>query len=217
MKFCMSLAALSRCAALVPVLAAASSARAERVVLAPSARATLPAQLLLRSVWDTDSSGRLSWLHIGWPQEDLGAEIELSSYRLGGRSAETVGLHYSVISEAISNNLAPGVAIGVRDLLNRGDEGRAIYLALSKTMPLSEMGERILGTLRLHAGYGSGRMGGGYLGASAETPFRVSVAVELLNRRTNWSASFWPIRPVAVEWLRTSGASYLGLRVVLSR
>jgi len=190
---------------------------ADRVVLAPSAHITLPGDFAAASVWNVSGPGRLSWLHFGYPQEDLGLELELSAYCLNGRSRETLGIHYSVISEAASNNLAPGVAIGIRDLPNRGYERRSAYLALSKTMRLTEYGERLIGTLRLHAGYGSGSMGGAYLGASVDTPYRVYAAGELLARRLNWRAAVGLAGPLSAEYVFTNGRHYAGFRLHIVR
>jgi hypothetical protein len=126
-------------------------------------------------------------------------------------------LHYSVISEAISNNLAPAVAVGLRDMPNRGPEGRSVYLALSKTIPLTQLGERVFGRFCMHAGYGSGRMGGGYIGASIETPYRITVAGELLNRRLNLLARVRVINAADIEWYSIGGNGYAGLRFNVHR
>ncbi len=190
---------------------------ADRVVLAPSGRITLPAAANIAYVWDVDGKGGRGWLHFGWPKDDLGLEVELSSFAVSDNSMATVGLHYSVISEAFTNNLAPAVAVGIRDLPNRGWEGRSVYLALTKTLRLTEYGERTLGAVRLHAGYGSGRMGGGYVAGSLHTPFRVTVATEFLARRMNWLARFSPHRALDIEYYAMEGRDYVGLRVHVNR
>jgi len=193
------------------------SAAAERVVLAPSGHIVLPGEASGAYVWRTDDKGGRGWLAYGWPKEDLGLEIELSSFSVVQPYRETVGLHYSVISEAISNNLAPAVAVGLRDMPNRGPEGRSVYLALSKTIPLTQLGERVFGRFCMHAGYGSGRMGGGYIGASIETPYRITVAGELLNRRLNLLARVRVINAADIEWYSIGGNGYAGLRFNVHR
>lgn len=189
---------------------------ADRLVLAPTGRITLPGEVTVRSLWKTTSGDRLRWIHVGLPKEDLGLELELSSYRLYGDERATASLHYSVISEAFTNNLAPGIAVGIRDVPNSGFEGRSAYLALTKTLRLTEVGERLLGAVRLHAGYGTSPMKE-FVGASLETPFRVQLSGELLGRRTNWMARIRIIPPVSMEYVRAAGGDHLGLRIHFGR
>lgn len=203
---------------LLTVLAQAS--QADRVVLAPSGRITLPGHLQGRYIWHTSERGGRGRLNLGWPQDDLGLEIEVEDITLASArtsNSTTFGFHYSVISEAFTNNLAPGVAVGVRDLPNRGPDRRAWYLAMSKTMRLTEVGERILGTFRLHGGYGSHRMGGAYIGASVDTPSKVTLGIELFARRCNASASLPIFGPFTAHVYSIDGSLFGGLGISLSR
>ncbi|NUQ69986.1 MAG: hypothetical protein HUU17_04115 [Chthonomonadales bacterium] len=192
-------------------------ANADRIVRAPSGRITLPGHLTARYLMPTIGSRTSARLNIGVPKDDLGLEMEVEALRPQRVTRTALNLHYSVISEAFTNNLAPSVAVGIQDVLNTGASGRAAYLALSKTIPLSEAMETHLGTLRLHAGYGSRSMDGGWIGATVVTRYRIAVSAEYYRRRPAYSAQIDLVGPLQAYAYRYDDTTYLGLGITLGR
>lgn len=209
--------AIKTWAALAVLLCVSAASSADRVVLAPSGRITLPGDVSGLYVWRAAEKGGHGRLNVGWPQDDLGLELEAETWTLETGRVETLDAQYSVISEAFTNNLAPAVSVGVRDIPNRGPFGRAYFLSLSKSVRLTEKGEAILGTLRIHAGYGTHSVGGGFVGASVHTPFRLSLAAELYRRRFNASAELRVMGPLSAYACSLNGAVYAGLGLRISR
>ncbi len=198
-------------------LAAPPGARAERLVLAPTGRIVLPGDAAALYLWRDEGKGQMGRLSLGVPKDDLGLELEVEHVGDGRSEVQTLGAQYSVISEAFTNNMAPAVSVGVLDLPNRTSFGRAWYLSMSKTMGLSASQERWLGLLRIHAGYGSHRMGGAYVGASVQVARRLDLAAEVYARRLNASARLWIAPPVALVAQSHNGRGWVGAELRLTR
>ncbi len=201
------------------VLAGAPTAgRADRIVLAPKAKTVLPGAIAAEwAVASVDGGQQIAWLALGVPKDDLGVEIEYERYRSGGRSADAWSAQYSILGEAFTNFLAPAISVGVRDMANSGRQGRAYYLALSRTIGFSELQEKLLGSLRIHAGVGTNRLGGAYIGADLGLPVGLNLAAEVVGHRLNARARMRVVGPVMAEALSLDGQGYLGASVSVSR
>lgn len=187
---------------------------ADRIVLAPSARIVNPS--CVGATWLQSSrtpSQRAWWLSVGWPKDDLGLEVEVEGR--DGRSVgrQTMSLQYSVIGEAFTNNMAPAISVGVRDVLNRMGSGMGAYLALTKTLGLSRAQERILQELRVSLGLGSGWLGGVWVGVQARLPLRSTASVEYLSRRVNASVAVPLERRLDARVYSLNGETYYGVRL----
>lgn len=209
-----TIALLLNCAAVASLTA---MARGERLVLAPTGRIVLPGNATGLYLWRDQGKGQLGRLSLGVPKDDLGLELEIEHISTGAHDVQTLGAQYSVISEAFTNNLAPAVSVGVLDLPNRTPFGRSWYLALSKTMGLSADQERYLGSLRIHAGYGSHRMGGAYIGASVQVAGRLDLGAELFTRRVNASARLQIAGALAAVAQTHNGYGMLGVQLRAER
>lgn len=207
-----------RFTALLLVASVCGFARADRVVLAPSGRIVSPGDVRAQGLWLGSAGGvHAFWLNVGVPKDDLGLELEFARESNGCCSRNVASLHYSVISEAFTNNLAPALSVGVHDALNSGSLGRAAYVSLSKTFGLSRSQEKLLGDLRLHAGYGSHGMGGAYIGASCQVAKAFVVSAETYRRRVNALLRV-PLSPaVALDAATLDGQTYYGATISITR
>jgi hypothetical protein len=203
--------------AAVALLAVPQAARCDRNVLAPSGRIVAPGDVAALYLFRSSDKGELGRLSVGVPKDDLGLELEIEHLSGDRHSVQTLGMQYSVISEAFTNNLAPALSVGVLDLPNRTDAGRAWYLSLSKTMGLSEQQERVMDTLRIHGGYGSHGIGGAYVGASVRIARRLHLAAELYVRRLNAAARLDVAGPVSVCAQSHQGTRWYGIELRLIR
>lgn len=167
-------------------------AMADRNVLAPRGLIAEPSSLRLEyAALSAGGRTHLGWLTVGWPDEGLGLELEAERFEQGGRRRETLSAQYSLTGNVFSD-LAPAVSIGVRDLLNRGRERRAFFLAATKTFGLSRTQERLLREWKLHVGYGSSRLNGPYVGIQGRFTLGFTVHAEYVARRVNGSVA-WPV------------------------
>lgn len=200
-------------AVLLPALSGAN-ARADRNVLAPRGLVASPGLLRLEYlIRESDSRSSLGWATFGLPVEDLGLEVELERFDLNRRARETVSLQYTLTGNAFSD-IAPAVSVGVRDSLNRGREGRAFYLSMTKTFGLSLAQDRILRDLKAHAGYGTRRLGGLWIGVQGKFRPGFTVHAEYLAHRLNASVS-WPVSgPLEMRAYSLDGNLFYGASLV---
>jgi len=168
------------------------TARADRNVLAPRGLIAEPNSLRLEyASLSADGRTNLGWLTVGWPDEGLGLELEAERFERGGRRRETLSAQYSLTGNAFSD-LAPAVSVGVRDLLNRGRERRAFFLATTKTFGLSRTQERLLREWKLHVGVGSSHLDGPYVGIQGRFAVGFTAHAEYVARRFNGAVT-WPV------------------------
>lgn len=193
------------------------TARADRNVLAPRGLIAEPNSLRLEYA-ALSSNGRtnLGWITVGWPDEALGLELEAERSEWGGQRRETLSAQYSLTGNAFSD-LAPAVSVGVRDLLNRGREHRAFFLAATKTFGLNRTQERLLREWKLHLGYGSSRLDGPYVGIQSRFTLGFTARAEFVARRFNGSVA-WPVgRYFNLNAYSLDGDLFYGATFTLSR
>ncbi|MBM3493108.1 MAG: hypothetical protein FJX72_02115 [Armatimonadetes bacterium] len=207
----------SLAAAAAALVWSCGAAFGDRLVLAPTGRIVAPGDAAAAMLWRVNDRGSRGWLTLGVPKDDLGLELEVEHMAAPGYDRATLGAQYSIISEAFTNNLAPALSVGVRDLPNRGLPGRAWYISLSKTIGLSEAQEKWLGSVRLHGGYGSHSMGGAYIGCSARVADRLDVMAEVLNRRINTGARLHIAGPLSAQVHSHDGIGHVGFGLTVVR
>lgn len=194
-----------------------SGARADRGVLAPIGLVLNPNSARLEYIhMASDGRSNLGWLTVGYPDEALGLELEAERSNLGSRRRETFAIQYSLTGNAFSD-LAPAVSVGVRDVLNRGREGRAFFLAATKTFRLSESQEKILRNWKLHLGYGSNRFSGAYIGVEGRLALDLTANLEYLAGRFNAAVALPIARYVRLRAYTLDGDLFYGASVALIR
>ena len=132
----------------------------------------------------------LGWVTVGVPGQTLGLELEAERFELNGKRNSTFGAQYSLTGNAFTD-IAPAVSVGVRDLLNDGREGRAFFVAATKSFGLSRQQEHLLRDWKLHLGYGTSRLDGAYVGLQGRFTFGFTANAEYVARRFNAAIS-WP-------------------------
>jgi hypothetical protein len=132
------------------------------------------------------------------PQQVIGLELEVEHLELGGRRRDTMSVQYSLTGNAFTLE-APAFSVGIRDVLNRGRERQAVFVALTKTIGLSLGQERFLKDFKLHGGLGSSRLEGPFLGFQARLAAGPTVSAEYVARRINASLSVQVFRGVQLK------------------
>jgi hypothetical protein len=164
-----------------------STAGADRIVLAPRGSIRGPGEISGELAISTKTAKNyMGWVAGGLPG-DLGIELEAERFELGGVRRETLSAQYLLIPEGLTNNIAPTISLGVRDIPNRGMEGRAFFAAATKTIGLSKKQEALIQDLKLHGGYGTNRLGGLYVGLEGRFSPGFIAAAEYVSHRVNAS------------------------------
>jgi hypothetical protein len=199
------------------LLLPARSARADRIVLAPRGTVVLPNSLKAEyAVMADDTRFYLGWAAVRLPESLYGMELEAEQSRLAGKRRETFSLQYPLTSEAFSD-IAPAISLGVRDVLNQGREGRAFFLAATKTFGLSMAQERLARDVKLHAGFGSGHLDGLYAGLTARFTLGFTVGVEYAARRFNAEVAVPFTRYFNLKAYTLDGEVFFGASLILAK
>jgi hypothetical protein len=195
----------------------AAPAGADRNVLAPRGLVTNPDSVKLEyAVQDRNQRNQIGWLNIGMPQQLLGLELEVEHFELGGRRRETVSAQYSLTGNAFTLE-APAVSVGVRDLLNRGRERQAVFVALTKTIGLSLGQERFLRDLKIHGGLGSRRLEGPFLGFQARLAAGPTISAEYVARRINASIGVSALKFLQLKVYTLDRELFWGASITLAK
>ena len=189
---------------------------AERVVLAPSGLVAAPSSASVEAAFrDRSTSQRIGWLTLGAPSSDLGLEIEAEDVDMARRRTD-LSAQFSFTGNALVD-VAPTLTCGVRDALNSGRFRRSYYVAAGKAFGLSQSQERLVRRLEVHAGLGSGRMEGPFVGVRARLALGPVVSAEYVRRSFNASAALPILRGVEVRAYTLDGDLYWGARVSFAR
>ena len=135
--------------------------RADRVVLAPAGAYARPRTISKRKGFTvpTAADQNREWLQYSSPRQ-----IELEYNRSGLRTDKvrhSFNIQYPLLTDL---ERYPAVSIGMRDIFGTGLERQSVYLAIGKTIGLSRKQEKLVRRLSLSVGYGTGYMGGGFIG-----------------------------------------------------
>jgi hypothetical protein len=175
-------------------LAISAPAFGDRNVLAPRGLVTNPDTAHVEYTFkDTNSRDWLGWVNIGMPKQLIGLELEAEAFDLGGRRRETMSLQYSLTGNGFTLQ-APAISLGVRDLLNRGRERQAAFVAMTKTIGLSAGQEHLFRDIKLHAGLGTSRLEGPFVGFQTKLTLGPTINAEYVARRINASISINAMR-----------------------
>ena len=193
------------------------SASPDRIVLAPRGQVATAGTIRLEAaVLARNARTNIEWLTVGIPPGDLGLELEFERSDIGSKGGEDFSLQYTMTGNAVTD-IAPALTVGIRDLLNRGFQGRAAFAAATKTIGMSLSQEKITKDLKVHAGIGTGPMHGPFAGV--ENRFRVgfTAAAEYAGGRFNASLAFPIARYGDVRAYSLDGAFFYGLTLSVRR
>ncbi|MCW3096690.1 MAG: hypothetical protein JWL77_2308 [Chthonomonadaceae bacterium] len=192
----------------------AGAARADRVVLGPSAETLTPntgkAQFLLGT--DPAEANRL-WLSYSSP---AGIELELERLDLHTETKKrySFNIEYPILPDF---GAAPAIAIGVRDLTGTGIEHGGLYAVATHSFPLSERIYRVMRSFKASGGIGTGSIGGPFAGLEARFGTDLGVYAELYRHRPNVGISLRLARHLEANAATLDGSVYYGLSYTLTR
>jgi aminotransferase len=182
--------------------------RADRIVLAPNGD-TLSPEGFKTEFAISPNKGLAS---LDWLQFSTHDGIELEAQRLDlpteAKKRYAVNIEYPLVPELRG---VPAVSLGVRDMLGTGTEHGAFYLASSRSVLLSDRQQRLVRSLRLNAGVGTGRIGGLFFGVETRLASSISIYAERYRRQTNIGVALPLARHVQARAYSLDGDMFYGL------
>lgn len=188
-------------------LAAAGSARADRLLLAPTGRQLGAFEAKYEAVFH-GGEGSYQWLQVGIPRVELQVMRENP---LHGGTATGFGAQMEILP---ATSFAPAISAGVRDVNDCTQQGRAGYLATSLPLPLSLGPAR---SVTLNAGLGCGDIKGAFGGADVALQNGWRLMVEHDSRRLNAGLDV-PVAPhLNLRAESLAGKPYFGLTLNIGK
>lgn len=170
---------------------AAGTANADRLILIPTG-STLGAAGIKAEYLASSEGGdaKAYWVNLGLSR----FEVEGARFQdFGPDDVEAFGLQASVIPET---SFSPAIALGIRDIADETEgkgvpyEGQSLYLAISKSVPVTGGIPLLLEDVKLHGGIGTGGLSGVFFGAEASIPMGLKLAAEYDTEDFNWAVSY---------------------------
>lgn len=146
---------------------------------------------------------RAYWVNVG-----LGnVEIEGTRYvERGGDHKDCFSAELGILPETI---ITPAIGFGVRDIGNEIERG--VYLAVSKTLPLSDKIPMMpVRNIKVHGGYGIDGLNGIFLGAQADLPMHLTLSVEEVDSKFNASLAWNVIPKLSLKFYSLDGEFFYG-------
>jgi hypothetical protein len=202
---------VTRAAVMLPLLVFAGTARADRVIIVPTADTLLWGEARL------EYSGRLAHFEEGWARLDagLGGFFEVQAYYedLGetSRKRGTFNLQYGVIQPFPDK--VPGIAVGVMDVLNETEIGRSLYVAVTWEFNVySDWAERERATITIGGGVG-GLDGRGLVGFSVPLFKHVAAIGDYDTRALTGGLDVEPAEHIGLRLVFREGRPFFGLQL----
>ncbi len=184
------------------------AAQADRVVLSPEGMALPPQSVKAEfalSPYRQDQN--LAWFQFT-TSEGIELEIERTDLASDPKTRYALNLQYPLVSDL---GTYPAVSVGVRDLFGTGTEDHSIYLAASRSVPLSDRQLRLVRELRLNVGVGTDRMDGLFVGVEARLASGLSLSAEIYRQRPNVSLALPLTHHLQAKLYSLDGTIHYGL------
>ncbi len=195
------------CLSLAILIFGAHSVQGDRLILAPDANTLDPKSYRASFLIRPDSgNANISWLTVSTAQS-----IEIEAQRqqnLGDRRALTqLNIEYPFLAEL---GAVPAVSFGIRDLLGTGSDHHSFYLAVARTIPLSDKQAKTFRLLKIDAGLGTERLGGLFGGIQFVLRSGLDLQLEGLRRRFNYGVGIPIAHNLQIKATGLNGSVFYG-------
>jgi hypothetical protein len=185
---------------------------ADRLILTPKGDTLSTGGIKAEYAARPDSDdGQIYWVNLGVSRIELeGARFQ----NFGGDTLDVVSAQVSVLPET---TFTPAVAIGARDIAN-DTEGQslpyseeALYLSVSKGVPVTGGVPLLFQDVRMHGGIGTGSLSGVFFGIEGKlAPLGVGVQAEYDTDDFNYAATYSIIPALKLKVSSIKGDVYYG-------
>ena len=181
-------------------------AAANYLLLAPTGVTLTTGQYRAEAAFSPrNDEGKYFWLGTGFRQYELNV-IQVPSNDGGDESL--VGVQLNFIPETF---LTPAVSFGLKDVASQSAEGIGVYVAITRSLPLSE--RSILKQFALTAGVGAAGIRGPFVGFQAELPNRFFAEGEYDSQNLNAAVGWEPLPGFKVKAYTIRGELYYGAQL----
>lgn len=202
---------------LLLILSLCGRVAADRIVLAPGGLILNPGSARTEYAWEaSDSRNTISWFNLGPISPSLPVELEAERISIGGRTRGTFSAQYSFTGNALLD-IAPTLSVGMRDVLNQGRERQALFLAVTKSFGLSQGQESYIREIKAHAGYGTSRLAGPFVGLEGRFTLGFNASAEYVARRFNFEIGVPVARVFRMRAYTLNGDVFYGASLTIRR
>jgi hypothetical protein len=193
---------------------AGQKARADRIILSPDGN-TLPPKGFKTEFAISPAQGNESQ---SWLQVSTAQGIELEAQRLSAPGVFNPRYNFNLEYPLLPDfGNVPAVSVGALDIFNSFSSTPKLYLAVARTIPLSDRQLHILRGIQLNAGLGTGAMDGLFLGIKARLTAGLGFEAEYYRNKFNLSLALPVARNLQVKTYSLDGTIFYGLSYTLVR
>lgn len=186
---------------------AAGAAHANRLILIPTAETSG-----IKAEYMKKTSGDEKAYFV-----DLGvSRISGEWARFDGFGEKRVDAFSAQVQVLPETTFTPAVSAGVRDISDKTSlsnglyDGRAYYLAVSKSVPITGGVPVLFQDMKVHGGIGTGSLSGVFVGVEGRLPFGVDLSAEYDTEKVNASLSYSVIPVLRTTISLIHGDTYYG-------
>ncbi len=193
-------------AGLLMAVLATGPAAANYLLLAPTGVTLTTGQYRAEAALSPDNDeGKYFWLGTGFRQYEFNV-IRVDNK--DGSDESLIGVQLNFIPETF---LTPAVSFGLKDVASQSAEGVGIYVAITRSLPLSE--RSILKQFALTVGLGAAGIRGPFVGFQAELPGRFFAEGEYDSQNLNAAVGWEPLAGFKVKAYTIRGELYYGAQL----
>jgi len=197
---------------------AAGTANADRVILIPAgstlSTGTIKAEYLASS---EGGDAKAYWVNLGLSR----FEVEGARFQdFGPDDVDAFGIQASVIPET---SFTPAIALGIRDIADKTEgkgvlyKGQSLYLAVSKSVPVTGGVPLLIQDVKVHGGVGTGGLSGVFFGVEGSVvPLGIKLAAEYDTDNFNWAVSYSVIPVIGAKIVSLKDDIYYGATFSIS-
>jgi hypothetical protein len=195
-------------------LLAAGMAKADRVIFTPEGAPLPPDSVKLEYLIKPERrNSSFAWAQYSSPE---GIELEFNRVDRASdpKNRYSFNIQYPMLQDL---GATPALSLGVRDLMQTGQERLSFYFSIGKSVPLSDRQAKWVQDLRWNLGAGTGYFNGGFLGIQVKFRSGITLAAELMRYRPNVSLSLPLVRNLQAKAYSLNGDIFYGLTYSLLR
>ncbi|MGB9586780.1 MAG: hypothetical protein ACPL7O_01235 [Armatimonadota bacterium] len=183
---------------------------ADRLILIPTGKTLSTGSIKAEYAANSDGDGKIYWVNLGV------SRLEVEGARFQDFTPDTEDALSAQVSVLPETTFTPAIGVGMRDI---GDEtndkgvpydGQSLYLAVSKTIPVTGGVPLLFQDVVLHGGIGTNALSGVFFGVEGTLPMGIRVMGEYDTNDFNFALSYNLIPTLNARLSSIKGDIYYG-------
>ena len=190
----------------------AGSAFADRLILTPTGKTLSTGGIKAEALLKADGDGQAYWINAGISR----FEVEGARFQdFGADDVDSISAQISILPET---SFTPAISIGGRDLSDETKDkgalynGRAFYVAATKSVPVTGGIPIILQDVKVHGGIGTNSLSGLFFGAEGRLFGGINLSAEYDTEDFNFAAAYGIIPTLRAEVASIKGDFFFGAK-----